>query len=182
MDTDVSVDYPTKVHLLEEDGIKITLPIDFERYSLYDYQRRLDSVATKKQYKAEVARINALMKMEGNLYLYFDSLNNSSYIINSMPHMPFTRQEAKYILGMMSQSMHDNAATSDVTFEKITGKYFSENGRQTFKAIYKLHNEKTNTVWFSTMYVISSNRKTVWVQLSTPFMINFDDTVAKMVF
>jgi hypothetical protein len=89
MYTDVCVDYPTKVHLLEEDAIKITLPIDFERYSLYDSQRRLDSAATKKHHKAKVARINAQMKMEGNLYLYFDSLNNSSYIINSLSTVPF---------------------------------------------------------------------------------------------
>ena len=51
MDAEDGEEIPSKRHLLEEDDIKISLPIDFKRMSLYDYQRRLDSVATKAQYK-----------------------------------------------------------------------------------------------------------------------------------
>lgn len=182
MNMDEGFEIPSKMHLLEEDAIKINLPLDFKRYSLYDYQRRLDSFATKDQYKTEVARIDALMEMEGNVYLYFDPINNASYIINTMPHFPFTRQEASYLLGVMGEGLRENASVNDVDFEKITGKYLSKNGKQTFKAIYKMYNEDTNALWFSSMYVISANGKTVWIQLNTPFMINFDPMVQKMIF
>ncbi len=182
MDIEEGVEIPSKRHLLEEDDIKISLPIDFKRLSLYAYQRRLDSVATKAQYKTEVDRINSLIEMEGNFYLFFDRSNNASYIINTMPHFPITRQDASYLLGIMGEGLRKNARVNHVDFEKITGKYNSNNGRQTFKAIYKMYNEETNALWYSSIYVISANRKTVWIQLNTPFMINFDPMVHKMIF
>ncbi|EDM44742.1 hypothetical protein SCB49_14260 [unidentified eubacterium SCB49] len=182
METDDIVAYPTKTHYLEEDDIKAKLPIEFERYSLYDYQQRIKTLTTKEHYKSEIARVNTLKKLEGNLYIYFDSLNNSSYTINAMPYMPIKKQDAKYLLGIMSKNLRENEKIIDVKFEKITGKYFSSNGRQTFKAIYKFTNEKMKVTWYTTMYVISSNGKTVWTQLNTPFLINFDPIAAKMIF
>ncbi len=182
MNSDQPSTIATKTHVLEDDGIKISLPTEFERYSLYDYQRMVDSVSTKDQYNAEVLRIEKLMEMDGNLYMYFDPINRASYTINTMEYYAFTREDASFMLGNLSESFKKNNQSKNITVEKVTGKYYASEGRRTFKAIYKMENKKDKSTWYSTVYFVSEIDKTVYVQLSTSFMINFDPIVAKMVF
>ena len=52
IDKVLNIDTSTgKYHFLEDNGTKIYLPSDFERISLTKYQRLLDSLSTKKEYK-----------------------------------------------------------------------------------------------------------------------------------
>lgn len=168
-------------HFLEDTGTKVFLPEGFERYSLTRYQRLLDSLTTKKEYKVETERLNSLSKLEGSLYIYFDASTRSTYTVNTMPYYAFTRDDASQLLGLIQANNERVKKNSDAEFERITAKYGGTNKQQLFKAIYKVSGKSMKNDVFNTTYIISSNEKTVFVQLSTAFQTDFDPFIEKMV-
>lgn len=168
-------------HFLENDGIKIYLPSVFKKYSTVDYQKLLDSIVSEDVYKFETARLNNMRNMEGNLYLFYDELSRSTYTINSMKYMPFQKRDAQFLLGMIRQNHENTSHLTNLNFNKITAKYNSNKGTQIFKAIFRIDNPKTKTSVFSNSYIISSNQKTVLINLSTPYDFNFDKYLQKMI-
>ncbi len=170
-----------KYHMLEDDGIKIYLPDVFKRYSSVEYQQLLDSLATKKDYEYESKRLKSMRELEGNLYLYFDETTRSTYSINTMPYMPLYKRDAQYLLGMIRLGNERVAENTDLKFTKITAKYNASNGPQIFKVVHRIDNEAKQTSTFSTTYIISSNHKTVFINLTTPFDAYFDPFLQKMI-
>ena len=168
-------------HFLEDTGTKVFLPKGFKRYSLTKYQRLLDSLTTKEEYKIETERLHSLSKMDGSLYIYFDSENGSTYTINTMPYYAFTRNDASQLLGMIQANNERVKKNSDAKFERITAKYGETNKQQLFKAIYKVTGKSMKNEVFNNTYIISSNEKTVFIQLSTAFETDFDPYIEKMV-
>ncbi|MFK2819891.1 hypothetical protein U0L90_07180 [Flavobacteriaceae sp. LMIT009] len=168
-------------HFLEDTGTKVFLPNGFERYSLTKYQRLLDSLTTKKEYKVETERLNSLSKMDGSLYIYYDSENASTYTINTMPYYAFTRNDASQLLGMIQANNERVKKNSDAKFERITAKYGGTDKQQLFKAIYKVNGKSMKREVFNNTYIISSNEKTVFIQLSTASETDFDPYIEKMV-
>lgn len=168
-------------HFLEDTGTKVFLPEGFERYSLTKYQRLLDSLTTKKEYKVETERLNSLSKLDGALYIYFDNTTRSTYTINTMPYYAFTRNDASQLLGMIQANNERVKKNSDAKFERITAKYGGTNKQQLFKAIYKVSGKSMKNEVFNNSYIISSNEKTVFIQLSTAFETDFDPYIEKMV-
>ncbi len=182
--TATSKDKPSiegKYHFLEDTGTKIYLPSSFERYSLTRYQRLLDSLTTKREYKVETERLNTLSKMDGSLYIYFDSISRSTYTINTMPYYEFTRNDASQVLSMIRANNERVMKNSDAKFERITAKYGGTTKQQLFKAIYKVTGKSMKNDVFNNSYIISSNEKTVFIQLATAVETDFDPYIEKMV-
>jgi hypothetical protein len=173
---------PGKYHFLDDTGTKIYLPTDFERFSLAKYQKLVDSLATKKEYNFELDRLNALRKMEGSLYIFFDKNTGSTYTINTIPFFKFSRQSAGQLLGLIQSNNQKTAKDSDITFTKISAKYGGNVNQQLFKAIYKVKAKKAKKEVFNSSYIISSNDKTVFVQLTTAFEADFDPFIEKIIF
>ncbi len=173
---------PGKFHFLDDTGTKIYLPTDFERFSLAKYQKLLDSLTTKKEYNFEIDRLNALRKMEGALYIFFDKNTRSTYTINTVPFFKFSRQSASQLLGLIQSNNQKTAKNSNITFTKISVKYGGTVNQQLFKAVYKVTDKKTKKEAFNSSYIISSNDKTVFVQLTTAFEADFDSFIEKMIF
>ncbi|NRD20505.1 hypothetical protein HNV08_10645 [Winogradskyella eckloniae] len=169
-------------HLLEKDGIKIGLPDSFERYNFADYELLLDSlVLDNNNLKIEHARLKNMRAMEGNHYVFFDHSTYSTYTINSIPYTPISRQDAKFLLGLIRQNQDYIASTTDLTYTKITAKHNTTGNTQIFKAIYKIENTNLNHHAFQHVYFVSSNNKTVLINLSTSFNVDFDPYLEKMI-
>jgi hypothetical protein len=171
-----------KYHFLDDTGTKIYLPTDFERFSLAKYQKLLDSLVTKKEYNFEIDRLNELRKMEGSLYIFFDKNTGSTYTVNTIPFFKFSRQSAGQLLGLIQLNNQKAAKDSEITFTKISAKYGGNVNQQLFKAIYKVKAKKIKQEVFNSSYIISSNDKTVFVQLTTEFEADFDPFIEKMIF
>lgn len=170
-----------ETHYLGDDGIKLFLPTSFKRYSSVEYLTLIDSLVTDhKELEIERARFRSLRKMEGNHYIFFDNTINASYTLNAIPYTPISRQDAKYILGMIRQGQEAMSSETDLDYSKITAKHNDNGKTQIFKAIFKIENPKLQLQAFQHTYFISSNKKTVLINLTSPFEVNFDPFLEKM--
>jgi hypothetical protein len=175
-----TIEKTARYHFLEDNGTKIYLPSDFERVSLTEYQKLLKSSSTKKEYKFETERINALSEMDGALYIYFDKNTKSTYTINTRPYLKFDKNDASQILGLITSNNHKVSKNSGAKFERITAKYGGNTNQQLFKAIYKVSPKRVKNDVFNSSYIISSNEKTVFIQLTTDTETDFDPYIEKM--
>lgn len=172
----------SKRHYLDDDGISVYLPTSFTRYSSIEYLKLLDSlIVNKVALKLEKQRLRSLRNLEGNHYLFYDETIGASYSINTLPHTPISRQDAKYLLGIMRQSQNSMTFNTNVTSTKVTAKY-NDNGKiQLFKAIFKLTSEDWFNDVYQYCYFITSKDKTAMIHLNTPFEVEFDPFLAKMI-
>lgn len=170
------------MHLLEKDNVKIFLPKTFKKYSSVEYLNLLDSLITEnKDLEIERARFRTIRNMEGNHYLYFDNSINATYSVNAIPYTPISRQDAKLILGMIRQNQEALSKEIDVDYHKITAKHNDNGKTQIFKAIFKIENKKKKQQAYQHVYFISSNQKTLMINLMAPFEVNFDPFLEKMI-
>ncbi|MBB3125170.1 hypothetical protein FHS04_002711 [Mesoflavibacter sabulilitoris] len=171
-------------HKLDKDPVRIYLPSVFKRKSGVEFEKILDSISSdKNSLKLEYARLKQLREIEGNFYIYFDKSTFSTYTINTLPYMPLQRQDAKFLLGIISQSNRENENNLDLKYTKVTAKYDNSVGPQIFKSIFKVEDTKSidNPTFYNSTYIVSYNNKTVFIQLSTPFEANFDPFLQKMI-
>ena len=181
IDKALNIDTSTgKYHFLEDNGTKIYLPSDFVRISLTKYQRLLDSLSTKKEYKFETERLNSLSDMDGSLYIYFDKNTRSTYTINTRPYLKFDKNNANQLLGLIKSNNDKVSKNSGAKFTKITAKYGGNTNQQLFKAIYKISGKRMKSDVFNSSYIISSNEKTVFIQIKTTANFDFDPFIEKM--
>ncbi|RSK39260.1 hypothetical protein [Mangrovimonas spongiae] len=170
-----------KYHHLSEDNIKLFLPEVFKKYSLSAYQEELDSLLDEKEYKHELHRLNMMKSMKGNFHIFFDKETKSTYTLNSLPYTPLYKRDAQFILGMIRKRYEAETRNMNASFEKVTAKYNSSNGVQLFKVIYKIRYENYPVDAYNTSYIISSNKKTVMINLTTPFDVYFDPFIQKTI-
>ena len=171
-----------KTHYLGDDGIKLFLPMTFKKYSSIEYLDLIDSlVVDNKNLEIERTRFKNIREMVGNHYIFFDNSINATYTINSIPYTPISRQDAKYISGIVRQSQENISNTTDLNYTKIMAKHNNNGNTQIFKAIFKVENEKLQQQAFQNAYFISSNKKTVRINLMTPYEVNFDSFLEKMI-
>lgn len=171
-----------KQHYLDKDGIKVFLPESFKRYNSVEYNQLIDSlVVNNDKLEIEQKRLKTMREMEGNHYIFFDSTAHSTYTINTIPYTPITRQDAKYLLGIIRQNQDNLSQLTDLKYTKLTAKHNNNGNTQVFKAIYKVENEDNYHPVFQHMYFVSSNKKTAFINLSTPFDVNFDPFLEKMI-
>ena len=171
-----------KTHYLEDDGIKLFLPKSFKRYSSVEYLQLIDSlVVDDNNLEIERTRFKNMREMVGNHYIFFDHSINATYTINTLPYTPISRQDAKYILGIVRQNQEQISNTTDLDYSKITAKHNDNGNTQIFKAIFKVENQKLQQQAFQNAYFISSNKKTVLINLMTPFEVDFDPFLEKMI-
>ena len=172
---------PGTYHLLEEDGTKIFLPHDFTRYSVSKFQKVLDSVLDGQEYESEIKRINKLKDARGSFYIYFDDQSRSSLTVSTVEYMQIEQEEAQTLLGMIRSHLDYEALKKNIEIEKVTAKYSGDKTKYVFKSVYKLTDLETNTEWYNSSYIITSNLKTVFIQLVTSFEADFDPYILKTI-
>lgn len=176
-----SEDISGKYHSLSDDGIKVYLPNTFKKYSTNEYLQLLDSISSKKDYEFESKAVETLRDLEGNFYIYFDDTYGITYTINTLPYFPFSKRDASQLLGIIRLNNEKVSETQNIDFTKLTAKYSGNKKQQIFKAVYKVDYPEKGTSLFSTSYIISSNRKTVMIKLSSIYDIDFNPYIQKMV-
>lgn len=178
---DESTKVEGKYHTLEDDNLRIFLPKGFERKSIQQYSEAIDSIATDKKAKNQMIKnLQATKDMsKGNFYLFYNAEFMSEYYLMTTPYFDFNRQDAKSILGMITQ-VHNVPTNVTTNFEKIHASFRATDDVKIFKAIYKVHNVEVNKFFYKSYYVLStSTKKTMQIVLTTPFEVDFDPFIAK---
>ncbi|GGD03353.1 hypothetical protein [Hyunsoonleella pacifica] len=176
-----SEDISGKYHSLSDDGIKVYLPNTFKKYNTNKYLQLLDSISSKKDYEFESKVVETLRDLEGNFYIYFDDTYGITYTINTLPYFPFSKRDASLLLGIIRLNNEKVSETQNIDFTKLTAKYSGNKKQQIFKAIYRVDYPEKGSSLFNTSYIISSNRKTVMIKLSSIYDIDFNPYIKKMV-
>lgn len=169
-------------HYLNDDGIKIVLPDSFVKYSAAEYEGVIKELLPEKDQESELDRLRTLRTMDGNFYLFYDKENYSTYTANTIPYKPITKRDATNLLTLIRSNLENSTQSKDLKIFKETAKYNDNGMAQIFKAVFKIDNIKTKREFYQTAYFISSNDKTVLIQLSTPFLPDFDPYLQQMVF
>jgi hypothetical protein len=172
---------PGQYHFLESDGTKIFLPMQFERYSISAMQKVMDSLMDGDAYNYEVKRLNQLKDAKGELYVFYDKDSGSSCMISTIEYMPLSKDEAQQFLGFMRFNSDKKFGDSGIDFERLSAVYSGEPKKYIFKAVFRLAEVKNNTEWYHSSYIVTSNLKTIYVQLVTGFEVDFDPYITKTI-
>lgn len=171
-----------KYNRLENDGIKLFLPSSFKRYSSVEYEKLLKSKLTEDEVNFEMQRIRQMREMAGDVYIFFDDLSYTTCIVNTVPYSPFNKQDAKFLLGMISANQDKLYPTTKRRYNKITAKFNSVDDTQIFKAVYEVSGPEYELPIFSNVYVMSSNQKTAFINYTSVYSNSFDPYVVKTIF
>lgn len=180
LETETSETIPGKYHFLSDQGIKVYLPNEFEKYALSEFQTLLDSIFNKEEFKREIERLNVINKIEGNLYIFYEGASRSNLMVNTVPYFQFSKESASQLLGFVKVNQENDKLNKDLKFTKLTAKFGGDSRQQIFKAIYKVENTKLKIESFNTSYIISSNDKTIIIRLTTPNQVDFDPYIEKI--
>lgn len=167
-------------HFLSDKGVKIFLPTDFKKHTLVEYQNLLKEEKNKKSSAFKIERLNMLRKMEGNFYIFFNKTSQSTFTANTIPYFEFNKNDANQLLSYIKLTNENKTSKKEVKLSKITAKYTGNKKQQIFKSIHKIENLKSKTESYNTAYIISSNDKTVILQLLSPEEVDFDSYIQKI--
>lgn len=165
-------------HFLSDKGVKVFLPKTYDKLTLVDYQNLLKKDKKNSEFKIE--RLNALKKMEGNFHIFFDASSQSTFTVNTVPYYEFDKEDANQLLSYIKLTNESEALKKDRKLTKVTAKYTGSTRQQIFKSIHKIENKTSKTETYNTAYIISSNDKTVIMQLLTPTQVEFDSYIQKL--
>ncbi len=167
---------------IEHGLVKAFLPTDFKQYTISEYKTVLDSSLTKKQVRNEMKRLESMRDLKGSFNLFFDSYSGSTYIINTLPYLNFSRNDAKMLLSMIKQRNNRISLSNNLNFKKLTATYTKNKEFTMFRSIFQIDNVETGIRTFSNSYIISANERTFMINLTTPYKVNFDGYIEKMKF
>ena len=171
-----------KYFLLENESAKVFLPEGFQQYTIEKYRTILDSLVTKNNIQNEIRRLENMRDMDGSFYLFFDPDSGSTYTINTLPYINFNRNDAKSLLSIIKQNNDKLSLVTDLNFKKLTATYSKNKNFTMFRSIFQIDNFKTDLRGFNTSYIISANKQTFMINLTTPIQVNFDPYIEKMKF
>ncbi|HBC05927.1 MAG TPA: hypothetical protein PKH16_11295 [Aequorivita sp.] len=178
-DDNTEVELKGEYHFLEENGVRIFLPLSFKRYSMAEYQQTLKTKLPEEEANAQIKNINHKANLDGELYIYFDEESGSTCLVFGMPYMEISKRDAQLFLGMM-RTQTENLLDSSSSYEKITAKYVGYPKNCIFKSVYKISSEAKNFEYYNALYFISRNSKTIAYQLITPVGVYFDPFIEKL--
>lgn len=178
-DDNTEVELKGEYHFLEENGVRIFLPLSFKRYSMAEYQQTLRTKLPEEEANAQIKNINHKANLDGELYIYFDEESGSTCLVFGMPYMEISKRDAQLFLGMM-RTQTENLLDSSSSYEKITAKYVGYPKNCIFKSVYKISSEAKNFEYYNALYFISRNSKTIAYQLITPVGVYFDPFIEKL--
>lgn len=178
-DDNTEVELKGEYHFLEENGVRIFLPLSFKRYSMAEYQQTLKTKLPEEEANAQIKNINHKANLDGELYIYFDEESGSTCLVFGMPYMEISKRDAQLFLGMM-RTQTENLLDSSSSYEKITARYVGYPKNCIFKSVYKISSEAKNFEYYNALYFISRNSKTIAYQLITPVGVYFDPFIEKL--
>ena len=169
-------------HFLENDGVQLVLPENFERYSSAKYEALLKDLIKGKELELEQKRLSHLRKIDGSHYIYFNDKTKSTITINTLPHKPLSKEDAKNILSDIVRDQNEIKRITNKEFTKISANYSEITSAQIFKSYFKITDKKKKTNRFQHIYYISSKDKYLVIDVNSSTEIDFDTYLEKLKF
>ncbi len=102
-------------------------------------------------------------------------------MVNILPerYIEFNNSDAKYMLAIIDKAIKSNNHP-ETTLEIMESQFKGNKNLSIFKAIYKIKLPKTTVAVYKYVYFISYNKKSVFVNLETPVLFDFDPYIEKI--
>ena len=168
--------------MLEEDGIKISLPTGYKRVSAVEYQNYVESKFRGDVLTYYKTRLKQLRNMDGTLYIYLDEKRESILTVNTTPPLNINKENAQDLLSMVRSDHNKVEKATNRTYEKITARFSDLSEILILKAIYKIDGADLKSSRYAHSYIITTKDKTLYVNAETSTDMNFDPYIEKMKF
>lgn len=181
--TQVQIDkdtLPGSYFELKEDNIKLFLPVYFQEFSEKTYGELIDALPDSNEKKIERERFNYLKFSKGNTYYFKDVASSTLITVKMHKYMPFSKKDSSFLLGFLSNQCADYAFAVGSDCKKIQGRYSGNIKTKVFKAVYELSKDDVLS-YYNTMYIISSNYKTLSVNMFSNTLQNYNKFIEKIV-
>ncbi|RDK87051.1 hypothetical protein C8D94_102230 [Marinirhabdus gelatinilytica] len=170
-----------RYEFLEDSGVKVYIPLEFEKISISEYQQIVREKYPEESQSFEIERMNQLKDADGELYLFFDKVSLASITVNTFPFTPLTKQDAQYVLGINRLEIEKNVENSPIEVERISSKYNGSKNDYIFKYVYKFTNTENDFDVYTTAYFITKNFQTVFINLNAGFNAHYDPFALKTI-
>lgn len=165
---------------LKDDNIKVFLPVYFQEFNEKTYGDLIDELPDSYEKRMEKKRFNYLKFSKGSTYYFRDVASSTLITVKMQKHLPFSRQESSFLLGFLSNQCADYAFAVGGNCKKIQGRYSGNALTKVFKAVYELSKEDSYS-YYNTIYLISSNHKTLSINIFSNTLQNYNKFIEKTV-
>ena len=158
--------------------IKVFLPEEFKYTNTQNYLNQIAQSGDSSAYYAEKKRFKDIHDSGKKIYL-FEYLKGAS-IVKVLPerYVAFTNSDAKYMLGIVDNIIKAN--NTGMNFEIMESQFKGNKNISIFKVIYQVKSPKLIVDMYKYVYFISYNKKSVFVNLETPSLLDFDPYIQKI--
>ena len=175
-----------EAHFLENDGIQLQLPNNFERYSSAKYEALMETFLKGPILKLEQQRLRHLRKIDGNHYIFFHDSTKSTITVNTLQYQPITKEDAKTILADIIRDQNEIGRITKKEYTRISTSYSDGVSAQVLKSVFKVSDKtkkkKKTEDRFQHKYYISSQDNYVIIDVNTSMDIDFDKYLEKIKF
>lgn len=171
-------------HAIGQSGLKVFLPEGFKALTESDKQAIVDAIEDEKTRDYVKKNYNMRKFATVDFYDFYNFELSSDIIVATLPYMPFSKQNAKELLYYIRKANEKEEEVTDIYHEKVKATYSGGTDFQMFKAIYMLKTydevkKEYVDMLYKTVYLISSNKKTFSLTITTPYELDFDPFIKK---
>lgn len=168
-----------KYHSIKSEKIKIFLPEEFKHISESNYLKEIQRTREISIFNSEKERLKFVKDSGRKIYLF--EYFKSGSMVNILPerYVEFNNSDAKYMLAIIDKTIKSNNHP-ETTFEIMESQFKGNKNLSIFKVIYKIKLPKTTVAVYKYVYFISYNKKSVFVNLETPVLFDFDPYIEKI--
>ncbi len=168
-----------KYHTIKSEKIKIFLPEEFKHISESNYLKEIQRTREISIFNSEKERLNFVKDAGRKIYL-FEYFKGGS-MVNILPerYVEFNNSDAKYMLAIIDKAIKSNNHP-ETTLEIMESQFKGNKNLSIFKVIYKIKLPKASVAVYKYVYFISYNKKSVFVNLETPVLFDFDPYIEKI--
>ncbi|MCO6175561.1 hypothetical protein NHF50_10960 [Flavobacterium sp. NRK F10] len=171
-----------KYHSLQKENVKIFLPEGFKYITHEEYKNVLKQIGDSTLYNAEVQRLDNIKINDKKLYIFEYPESASTLNVLVEKYLPFNKEDGKYLLGIISTMQKNTYNIKDLNTELKEARVMGNKNLKIFKAIYKFTNPSfpASQKFFRHYYLISYNKKTLFLNMESTQLIDFDPYLRKI--
>lgn len=168
-----------KYHTIKAEKIKAFLPDGFKYISQTDYLKNIKKTRDSITYRLEKKKIESNIEENNKMYFFENFKKNSIINIFPVKHLPFSNEEAKYMLAIIDKSIKEET-NPNIEVENIGGEFKGNKNISIFKAIYRFKEPKSTTYFYRYTYFISSSKKSCFIYINTPILFDYNPYIQKI--
>lgn len=172
---------------LPKEDIKVFLPNDFQLLDSAAIKAEHKKITNEKERYYFEKSYEQQLATPGNFYVFKNDSYGVEVNIQTLPYMPFGKSDARQLLYYIRKGHDKYQRITGIYHNKIKSTYSGDKAIQIFKAMYRMAPMQTEEnmddvpfEMFKTVYLISSKRKTISLNVITPYKVDFDPFVRKI--